>query len=298
MAIPLFDAHCDTAFLMREKGYGLRKNTGCVDLERQKGFSPCARFYAVFGGYGDVLGILKRELAENSDMVSLCLTPQDAENAFKEGKQAAFISLEGAELIECSPQRLRDAYAEGIRAVNITWNFKNELSGSNLTGGGLTEKGREFVRAAQELGVIIDLSHISEEGFWDVLELGGKPPVASHSNSKELCGHSRNLTDSQFKAIAGAGGVVGINLFSEFLGENPDIETVISHIERFLALGGEKTVAIGTDLDGCDSLPEGIRDVADMSKLYEALLKRKYPESLVRDIFFNNLMDYIKKTQG
>jgi membrane dipeptidase len=293
MAIPLFDAHCDTAFLMREKGCGLRTNSGCVDLMRQQSFSPCARFYAVFGGYDDVLSILERELSANGDLVTLCKSTDDARAAIAQGKQAAFISLEGAELIDCSEEKLTAAYDRGVRAVNITWNYANDLSGSNVTGGGLTEKGKSFVKKAQQLGMAVDLSHISEEGFWDVLALGGKPPMASHSNSKTLCHHSRNLTDDQFEAIVKSGGVVGINLFSAFLGDDPDIETVIAHIDHFLCLGGEKTVAIGTDLDGCDSLPRGITDVSDMSKLYEALLKRKYPESLVNDIFFNNLMNYL-----
>ena len=183
------------------------------------------------------------------------------------------------------------------KAVNLTWNYANALSGSNADRPeeGLTEKGRAFVRRCRELGVLPDMSHISEKAFWDVYELGGVM-FASHSNSKSVYCHRRNLTDEQFAAISETGGVAGLNLYAEFLGENATCDTVIAHAERFLSLGGEKAVAIGADLDGCDALPEGISGIQDMEKLYEAFLKKNYSESLLRDIFFNNLFNLIERT--
>jgi len=175
--------------------------------------------------------------------------------------------------------------------VTLIWNHENLLSGTNVEGTdrGLTTFGRLFVRRCQALGVIVDVSHLSEPGFWDVAEEMAGPFVASHSNSSAVWPHSRSLSDLQFLAIAEAGGVAGLNLYSEFVSERPDVDSAIAHVEHFLGLGGEKSIAIGADLDGCDSLPWGIAGVQDLEKLAEGLLRRNYSEALVQDIFYNNL---------
>ncbi len=306
MNIPLFDAHCDTALCIFQQGKSLRANDLHTDLLRRRAFSPCAQFFALFSDAGECdpeknfrseLKNIKAEAAKNSDLVSLCKNSGEAKEAFKAGKTAAFLSVEGAEQLGCSVEGLEWAYAEGVRAVNLTWNYANALSGSNADRPeeGLTEKGRAFVRRCRELGVLPDMSHISEKAFWDVYESGGVM-FASHSNSKSVYCHRRNLTDEQFAAIIETGGVAGLNLYAEFLGENATCDTVIAHAERFLSLGGEKAVAIGADLDGCDALPEGISGIQDMEKLYEAFLRKNYSESLLRDIFFNNLFNLIERT--
>jgi membrane dipeptidase len=178
-----------------------------------------------------------------------------------------------------------------VRSVNITWNFDNALCGSAVgSGTGLTERGREFVRAAQEAGVILDMSHLSERGFWDVLEEAGKPVYASHSDSLALAaGVKRNLSDDQFMALMRCGGGAGINLCPDFLGLGRDMDAVCAHIEHYLELGGEKAVFLGTDFDGIEETPKGISGVSDMPELYEALLRRNYPEGLVRDIFITTI---------
>lgn len=318
MSIPLFDAHCDTIFESSRSGGGLRENGLHLDLARLSRYSPRAQVFAIWSRgippvcdgpdrddsklpapyaayrrrYAFLLARLKAELCRNEDIVRLCLTAEDIHRSRESGKLAAFIGVEGAEHLLCSPICLKKAYEDGVRLVTLTWNYDNALAGSSrgAAGYGLTAKGREFVRRAQDLGVIVDLSHISEAAFWDALETADKPLIASHSNSRSVCNHPRNLTDAQFKALVKAGGAAGINLCPDFLGGGRDINAVIAHIEHFLSLGGEGAVALGADLDGIDDLPSGFRGVEDMAIIYEALLKLGYSESLVRDIFYNNWM--------
>ncbi|MBR5381441.1 MAG: membrane dipeptidase [Oscillospiraceae bacterium] len=305
MTVPLFDAHCDTALCVYEKQTSLRENGLHTDLARRCAFSPCAQFFAVFSDAGETdpatncraeLRYFKKELAKNADLVSLCRTAEEAKAAVSGGKTAAFLSVEGAEQLGCSLDGLAWAYEEGVRAVNLTWNYANALSGSNADEPerGLSDEGKAFVRRCRELGVLPDVSHLSERGFWDLYELGG-PIFASHSNAKAVFGHKRNLTDEQFRAVAESGGFAGLNLYAAFLGERPTLDTVIAHAEHFLALGGEKALGLGADLDGCDELPEGITGVQDMGKLYEAFLRRNYGEDLVRDIFWGNLFSLIER---
>ncbi|MGI5970735.1 MAG: dipeptidase [Oscillospiraceae bacterium] len=301
----LFDAHCDTAYEMFRHSYGLYENPGHTDLRRGLELMPYAQFYAIFALPGEAeifereLNWLLSEIEFNAGRVSLCRTAKEAGAAADEGRAAAFISVEGAELLGCSIDGLEKAWEKGVRAVNLTWNEDNELAGAAATGNnlGLTQKGREFVRAANELGVIIDVSHLSERAFWDICEVTDAPFMASHSNSKAICPHFRNLTDAQFCEIARRGGAVGLNLYTGFLGGN-SISDVVSHFERFISLGGEKTLALGSDLDGCDSLPEGINGIQDMLKLRCKLSESGYGDTLLDDVFYNNLMRLVERICG
>ncbi len=315
--IPYFDAHCDTGTKALRSGEGLRSNRIHLDLTRLGAYAPAAQVFAVFSrprthdwraGYEndspagalaahgtDCLSALVRELERNADLVMICRSADDARQAAAQGKVAAFLAVEGAELLGSSVEGLRSAYEQGVRLVNLTWNYRNPLCGTNQTGGGLTEAGRVFVREAQALGVAVDMSHLSDEGFWDCLELAEKPILAGHSNARALCPHPRNLTDGMFSALAKAGGVAGLNLCPAFLGEDPDVETCFAHVEHFLALGGEKAVCLGTDFDGIDHTPRGIAGVQDMGAIYECLLRHNLPEDLVRDIFYNNLFSYLER---
>lgn len=317
MSIPYFDAHCDTGTKALASGEGLRNNRCHLDLARLSAYGPAAQVFAVFSrpkghdwradyehdspagalaAHGEAcLDALVRELEANADLAVICRSADEARAAAATGKVAAFLAIEGAELLGSGVEGLRRAHAKGVRLVNLTWNYRNPLCGTNQTGGGLTDAGREFVRAAQALGVAVDMSHLSDEGFWDCLEIAEKPILAGHSDARALCPHPRNLTDEMFSALARAGGVAGLNLCPAFLGEDPDLETCLKHIEHFLALGGEKAVCLGTDFDGIGHTPRGLAGVQDMCALYETLLRHNYPEELVRDIFYNNLLSYLER---
>lgn len=298
MTIPYFDAHCDTVTAVLERGGSLTENEYMLDLRRLSAYAPAAQFFAVWGGrYEEKAALLRSEL-QKSGLGVLCRNTSEAKTAAERGQIAAFLSVEGMEQLDCSIERLREAHErDGLIMVNLCWNSDNELCGSAMDGGGgLTEKGHAFVRAAQDMGVAIDLSHASERTFWDVMELSVRPVLASHSNAAALCSDfPRNLTDAQFEALVRCGGGAGLNLCPDFLGLTRDADACCAHIEHFLSLGGERAVFIGADLDGIDDTPQGIAGVQDVGRIYEALLRRNHPESLVRDIFYNNLMDILER---
>jgi membrane dipeptidase len=322
MNIPVFDAHCDTIMKVQDKNSGLRKNDFHIDLERGRGYSPYAQVFAVFtrpktGGNhqtdyskdfpievlkkmgGELLNRLIAEFEKNFDILELCRSASEVRTAAESGKVAGLVAIEGAELLGCDLVELELAYKKGVRLINLCWNYDNVLCGAanGPTKSGLTKKGAEFVKRMQELGVAVDLSHASERTFWDVTEITKRPIIAGHSNSKALCGNARNLTDEQFRAIVSLKGVAGLNLYPDFLNESgkAGIDDIVCHIEHFLELGGEKAVCLGGDLDGIDTMPEGITGIESYGAIYNALLSRNYSEDLVRDIFYNNLFDVLER---
>ena len=305
----LFDGHCDTILKCYLEGGGLRRQAGHLDLERRRGKGRWAQFFATFGSPEDMPGrslwevfleeyaLFRSEIDANADLVTFCRTGAEAEAAFAAGKTAAFLSAEGAELLDCDLEKLRMAHRMGVRIVNITWNHPNALSGTNAEepDRGLSEQGRAFVKTMGELGMLVDVSHLSDPGFWDVMEITHRPVVATHSNSRAVFPHPRNLTDEQFTAIINTNGVAGLNMYAGFLGDDPDFDTVVSHLEHFLALGGENNVSMGGDWDGITSMPRGMNGIQDMEKLYEHLLRRNYSETLLEKVFYSNLMRVVNE---
>ena len=309
MEISVFDGHCDTILRCWETGQDLADNDGAVDLTRGGRFGRYCQFFALFSvddpktgknahqAYEEQYALFCRQMEAHSDAVVQCRNGEDAQQAHRQGKIAAFLSVEGAHSLNCDLDQLRLAYARGVRAVNLTWNNPNLLSGTNCQerSRGLSGQGRAFVREMERLGMLVDVSHLSDPGFWDVAEELSGPFFASHSNARAVFSHPRNLTDEQFTAIIDHNGVVGLNLYANFLGERADLDTAIAHLEHWLELGGERTVALGGDLDGCSSLPEGITGIQDLDRLWERLLQRNYSEALVRALFFENLMRVVSE---
>ena len=305
----LFDGHCDTILRCYLEGGGLRRQAGHLDLERRRGKGRWAQFFAAFGSPEDMPGrslwevfleeyaLFRSEVDANADLVAFCRTGEEARAAFAAGKTAAFLSAEGAELLDCDLDKLRLAHRMGVRAVNLTWNHPNALSGTNAEerDRGLSDLGRTFVRTMGELGMLVDVSHLSDPGFWDVMEVTDRPVVATHSNSRAVFPDPRNLTDEQFTAIINTNGVAGLNMYAGFLGEDPDFDTVVSHLEHFLALGGENNVSMGGDWDGITRMPRGMSGIQDMEKLCEHLLRRNYSESLLEKVFYSNLMRVVNE---
>ena len=303
MSIPLFDSHSDTIHVARARGRRLRENDMHLDLVRGAAFAPRGQVFSIWGEprrdgpmFDAVIAYWERECAENGDLLAHCRSAADIRKAISEGKCAALLSIEGAEQIECSIEKLHTAHEKGVSIIHLCWNFDNVLTGSATDGqGGLTEAGRRFAREVCDLGMVIDLSHISERAFWDVLELTDRPVLAGHSDAAGVCPHPRNLTDEQFSALAKRGGVAGLNLSPRFLGLGRDIDAVVAHAEHFLALGGEKAVCLGTDLDGVAELPVGLTGIQDFGMLYEAMLRKNWSEEQVRDVFFGNLSAFLER---
>ncbi len=300
MSIPRFDAHCDT--LMRRDS--LRNGAGHINLEKLAKYAPSVQFFAVFAPpgmdtpemYDSIRDKFYAMVEENADIVRFCRSAEDIRAAQAEGKVAAMLSVEGSALLGCSVEKLRSAYEDGVRLVNLTWNASNVLAGSCAEmEKGLSEEGKEFVRECGRLGVGVDLSHASDASFWDTLEASEKPPICSHSNARAVWDHRRNMSDDMIRAMIERKGVIGLNFCPEFLGEGPGLNEVLAQLEHFLTLGGEDCLCLGGDLDGIRAMPCGWRGVEDMEAFYDSLLRRNYSEALLEKIFFGNLMSYVER---
>lgn len=307
MNFPVFDFHCDTALVLlgedRNQAGSLRKNSGHIDLERAGKLGGYAQCFACFTtdlpeilkGISPIvlfereLATIQREVDKNSDRISIVYSTEEIEENQAAGKMSAILTLEGTAGIDYNPALLEDLWAIGFRVSSLGWNERNPLTGSNVTGGGLTDLGREYVKEAQRLGMRVDVSHISDEGFWDIMKITNAPIIATHSNSRAVFDHSRNITDDMFRAIRETGGVAGYNTCREFTGEPSDLDTICDHILHFMELDPDgKHIALGGDLDGVDAMPDGFEGVQSYPALARKLLDRGLTEDNVMDIFWNN----------
>ncbi len=309
MNIPVFDLHCDTALAMLgEHGrppQGLRNNDLHIDLARASQLAGFCQCFACFTtpymekwGAGSPVDVFERELTailtqleNNGDCIGLVHSTEDIRRNLENHRMSAVLTIEGPAGFNYEVSRLEQLYQTGFRITTLGWNEINPLTGSHKTGGGLTDQGREYVREAQRLGMLIDVSHISDEGFWDIMDITQGPVIASHSNSRKVFSESRNLTDEMFLAICRTGGVAGFNQFAGFVGEKPDLNTACDHILHFMELDPSgKHIALGGDLDGCDALCDGFCGVQDYPAFARCLLSRGLDERTVRNIFWNNAM--------
>lgn len=307
MKFPVFDLHCDTALSLLGRDFSgngnLKSNQGHIDLERASKLPGYAQCFACFTSTWEKLpgrltvtdvferemNILSREFDKNKDLIRQAYGAEDVRKNYEEGIMSAILTIEGPAGFGFDPELLETLYLAGFRISTLGWNEKNPLTGSHVTGGGLTDLGKEYVKEAQRLGILIDVSHISDEAFWDIMDITQAPVIASHSNSRTVHNSSRNLTDDMFRAICQTGGVAGFNQYTEFVGENPNLDTVCDHFFHFLELDPDgKHIALGGDLDGCDTLPEGFAGVQDYPALAEKLLSRGMSEQTVMDVFWNN----------
>ena len=234
-------------------------------------------------------------MEQNPGCVIQCRTAAEAEQANRQGRAAAFLTVEGAELLDCDPDRLPQAARDGVVAINLTWNHANALSGAHADRPeqGLSAAGRLFVKKMEELRILVDVSHLSEAGFWDVAEMASRPFIASHSNAKSVWNHTRNLTNEQITAIIGNQGVIGLNFYEGFVGGSRDLDMVRAHLDCILELGGARNVALGGDWDGCDLITD-LPAIDSLPRLYEYLLLHGYDEAVVQDLFYNNLMRVVR----
>ncbi len=308
----VFDAHCDTISKILDGNKMLEKNDCMLDLERMSRYDGYVQVFAAFvDKRSDACPPLTRALSlidrlyteaeRNEKRISVCTSYAQIRSARRKGKVAALISVEGGEAIEGRLENLRSLYRLGVRMMTLTWNYANELCDGigEPRGGGLTEFGGEVVDEMNRLGMIVDVSHLSEKGFWDVIERSSAPICASHSDAKAICGHRRNLTDEQIRALIDCGGCIGVNFYPEFVaGKECGITEVIGHIEHILELGGEGCVGLGSDFDGIDSTPLGLGGVEGIHTLIEELLRIGYSERLVKRIAAGNFLRLVKTVIG
>ena len=309
MRFPVFDLHCDTALALLgedvNQAGSLASNKGHIDLNRAEKLAGYCQCFACFTTpfmeqwhhitptlvFEREIATIQREIDKNKNRISIAYSPVDVIANLEKGKMSAILTIEGPAGFGFDPELLESMFLAGFRISTLGWNESNPLTGSNQTGGGLTDLGKAYVRQAQSLGILVDVSHISDEGFWDIMKITQAPVIASHSNSRALCNHSRNLTDDMFCAIRDSGGVVGINQFADFLGQKPTLDTVCDHIFHFLELDPEgRHVALGGDLDGCEVLAEGFEGVQSYDALADRLIARGLDAATVQNIYWNNAL--------
>lgn len=310
MRFPVFDLHCDTALALLgedvNQAGSLASNKGHIDLNRAEKLAGYCQCFACFTTpfmeqwhhitptlvFEREIATIQREIDKNKNRISIAYSPEDVIANLEKGKMSAILTIEGPAGFGFDPELLESMFLAGFRISTLGWNESNPLTGSNQTGGGLTDLGKAYVRQAQSLGILVDVSHISDEGFWDIMKITQAPVIASHSNSRALCNHSRNLTDDMFCAIRDSGGVVGINQFADFLGQKPTLDTVCDHIFHFLELDPEgRHVALGGDLDGCEVLAEGFEGVQSYDALADRLIARGLDAATVQNIYWNNALE-------
>jgi membrane dipeptidase len=216
-----------------------------------------------------------------------------------EGKIAAMLSIEGADIIEGRLSILRILYQLGVRMVGLVHSRRNLLAdgvADSRTNGGLSTLGVEVVEELNRLGLIIDVSHLNDAGFWDLMDLVKSPVIASHSNCRAVCSHPRNLTDDQIQALAQRRGVIGINFAPSFIHPvNATIERLVDHIDHIVDVVGPEYVGLGSDFDGISSTPERLNDVSQMPRITQELTRRRYSEAEIRQILGLNHLRIFKQ---
>jgi len=219
---------------------------------------------------------------------------EDLNQLLSSGKKIGLLlSLEGAEPIE-SIAILDVFFRLGVRCIGLTWNHGNLLADGCNGAGGLTPFGKEVVNKMSELGILCDVSHLSQASFWDVISIAKKPLIASHSNCHALCPHPRNLSDSQIKELAQTGGVISINFYPEFIGLNRDLDSIIKHIAHICELVGAEHVGIGSDFDGAEFSIPNLENASKLVNLAKGLEKNGFHKREIEKIMGNNIINLLK----
>lgn len=315
----LIDMHCDTFWLMmRMQGLSLQKNDLCIDIEKMKAAGSMAQFFASFihmsefeGGNAveeayqhalDMIAYGKAELAKCSDSIAIVRNYNELIANRDNGKMSAILTVEEGGIVNGKMGYLEELYRQGIRLITLTWNHENCIGFPNsrepeLMKQGLKPFGIEVVKRMNDLGMIIDVSHLSDGGFWDIIKHSTKPVVASHSNARALCNHPRNLTDEMIKALAEKDGVAGVNFYPYFLQESgkATVEDIAEHLWHMFQVGGEDVVAIGTDFDGFDEGELDITHMGEMDLVFDTIKKRGFSERQMEKIWNGNILRVLRE---
>lgn len=332
----IIDMHCDTILeIMLRKRNGeeisLRDNNLMLNLEKMKKGGYSVQNFAMFVHLAEksmtpfehvnaILATFKAEMEANKDLITQVYNTEDIRRNEAEGKLSALLTVEEGGCCEGKIENLRYLYEQGVRMLTITWNYPNELGFPNRTKEsdmytpdtvhGLTETGIEFVQEMERLGMIPDVSHLSDAGFWDVVKYTKKPFVASHSNARAVCPWGRNLTDEMIRALAERGGVTGLNYAANFLRDVPhttaidyskpayaSVEDIAKHARHIVNVGGINCLGLGSDFDGIPMHPE-LSGADEMMKVADALSKYHFSEDEIDKIFYGNVFRLYKEVLG
>lgn len=316
----VLDSHCDTpSQMMRGLDIGIAGDRSQVDLPKLKAGGVDASFFALYTSADlsedeaatKVLEMLARvydALDVYSEQAALALTPEDALRNKEKGLVSIFLGMENGSPIHKSLPLLRQFYRMGVRYMTLTHNGDNEIADSAAQGTrwhGLSPFGREVVDEMNRLGMIVDVAHVSDETFYDVIKCSKAPIVSTHSCCRALASHRRNMTDDMIRTLADHGGVIQINFYPVFLSDlyasfyevkgekaspRPGVSDVVNHIDHAVKVGGIEHVGIGTDFDGIEITPKGLEDISKLPKVFDQLKRKGYSEDQIELIAGKNFL--------
>lgn len=330
------DMHCDTIGAIYENrllgnNYSLKENNLHIDINKMKKsdyliqnfamFIDIKRYKNPYKTLQEMIDVYYDEINKNKDYIKPVYRYDDILSCQKENRIAALLTIEDSGALECKIERLQEVYDRGVRLITLTWNYPNGVGYPNInlkiddngkvlekpdishinTKDGLTKFGIELVQNMESMGIIVDVSHLSDGGFYDVLKYTKKPFVASHSNARSISNVARNLSDDMIRKLSDRGGLTGINFCSSFVQPTPHSEStftymddIIKHIKFIKNVGGINSIALGSDFDGIPSTLE-LKDGSDMQLLAEALLKNGFTYEEVEKVFYKNLLNLYKE---
>lgn len=305
------DLHCDTISKIyhsrkRKEAAELRSNPFQVDIQKLRQGNYILQNFAVFVDLEqdgdpyqcakDQIAVLKAEIHKNADKIRQVTSVTEILQNQAKGRISALLTLEEGEACKGDIKKLEEFYAEGVRMMTFTWNYDNSLG----TKDGLTKRGITFLENMERLGILPDVSHLSEAGFYDVCRYSTKPFVASHSNAAALCGHKRNLTDTMIRMLAERGGIIGVNYYGLFLEEPKNgiacgrVQRIADHILHMIQIGGISCVGLGSDFDGFDGRLE-LSDCSKIELLETELRRRGLKNSEIEAVFYQNVLRIYKE---
>ena len=300
-----FDLHCDTIGECSNNKLSLRENSLHIDLNRTQCLEAYTQVFAIwipdeFRGktavsyFNKTVGYFYDAINKNNDLISLYgdinATPIKAILAV-EGSSACGGTLEG----------LHHLYSKGVRLITLTWNGKNEVGSGAFSEGGLTPFGKDFIKETEKLGVILDVSHLNRQSFFEFAKISEKPFIASHSNAdivNNAFGKKRNLSDEQIAIIKERKGLIGLNFCRDFIEDEKaeGIDAIYRQIEYFLSSGCEDIIAFGSDFDGCQ-VHNDLKGIEKMPSVYTALKQRGINENILRKLFWENAETFFYKNK-
>lgn len=307
------DLHCDTISVLLEQNKILAENDLSVSIPALRQADVFCQFFAMyvrlqefatpeqaFERVQEMYAVFQREMKANSGAICFSRCAQALEVNRENGKISAFLTVEEGGICGNNIGRLYKLYQMGVRLITLTWNFENALGYPNsddpiVMSQGLKPFGVEFVKTMNCLGMLVDVSHLSDGGFWDVVRISTKPFVASHSNARAVRDFRRNLNDAQLRALAAKGGVTGINFFHRFLGydETGSVSQMVDHIKHIKKVAGIDVLAIGSDFDGFSG-PSEIKNSAQLVKIPDALTRAGFTDDEIDKICYKNALRVIK----
>ena len=306
----MIDLHCDTIMqLLDHPDSGdLYRNTWKIDIEKLQKAHSKVQDFALFinlgktndpyGRYEEMRNLCTTQIHLYGEHIQNVLSYQDVKSVYESGKIGALMAIEEGGVLGGDLDKLKQAYQDGVRLITLTWNYPNGLGEPHCgeQHKKLTPKGIEFVEAMQDLGIIVDCSHLNDAGTEQLGDILDVPFVASHSNAREVTAHTRNLPDNLIKLIANKGGVIGLNFAQSFLGTSPisRIEDIVKHGLYLINKGGEDVVALGTDFDGIKPNTE-IKDASEMYRLYDAFKEAGLSVEQCEKLFWKNADRLLKE---